>query len=120
MIDLLDIGEIKDLLLARYEGIKNRVWHENESLTPFNNQQLQEKVDEAWASYINGIDCVVLSFSEIRDDFQDIINYSSQGRVCIDMDDDNTPYILMPKELAQKIVVLGSLPDHWSPENPSR
>lgn len=114
MMYLVEIGEIKDMLSARYEIIRDKIWHETQP--PEYNQKFQATIDEAWASYLNGIDCIALADTDIRDDFADIINYSAQGRVCIDMEDEDTPYILMPMELAQKVVVLGSLPDTWCPE----
>jgi hypothetical protein len=74
--------------------------------------------DEGFFSeYLNRLDCTVIDEDDVRQDFEDIVNYSVQGKVCITCEDPNARvYILMPKELAQKALVFGCLPDSWSPE----
>lgn len=111
MMYLVEIGEIKDMLTAKKESIRNKIWRKPEWDT-----SLHRKVEEEWVAYLNGIDCIIITDADIRYEFADIINYSAKGRVCIDLEDLETPYVLMPEELAQKVVVLGSLPDTWCPE----
>jgi hypothetical protein len=68
-----------------------------------------------WAEYLDGLDCTVIDKDDILDDFESIINSSAQGRVCV-YDKNYRDYILVPKELARKALVLGGLPDSWFPE----
>lgn len=75
-------------------------------------------VDEYWAEYLNGLDCTVIDRDDILEDFESIVNSSAQGRVCV-YDKNYKDYILVPKELAMKALVLGGLPDSWFPEGSS-
>ena len=72
-------------------------------------------LESAWYNYLNGLDCTVIDKDDILEDFESIVNSSAQGRVCV-YDKNYKNYILVPKELARKAVVLGGLPDSWFPE----
>mgnify|MGYP006266901263 CR=1 FL=1 len=76
----------------------------------------EQALDEVWTEYLNGIDCTVITRDDIRDDFEGVI-HSAQGMVCVaNAGDERTQYILVPKELAEKALVLGGLPERWFPE----
>jgi hypothetical protein len=106
----MNVKKIREMLRQKYREILA-----GQSVTPRSRANAE---DDLWL-YLNGLDCTVLDSGEIHDDFEDIVNYSVQGRVCVRLPlrMGEVNYILMPKELAQKVVVLGGLPDHWSPEN---
>jgi len=84
-------------------------------------------LDALWAEYLNGIDCEVVDQDDIVEDFENLFNFSSRTRVCISMSRINNKrpgvffqdtYVLIPKQLAEKVLVLGWFPDKWSPAEP--
>lgn len=78
----------------------------------------EDKFDESWTEFLNNIDCTIITHEDIRNDLEGIINYSSRGKVCVPTRFANDcPYVLMHEELAEKILVLGGVPDSWFPES---
>lgn len=115
---MIDTFKIRVMLEERQAKITSDLW---DRLKPKDwAGDFENSLDEAWAAYLNGINCTALTEDEIKEDFEDIVNYSAPGRVCISMDDDETPYILFPVELAEIALALGGLPDSWFPENVGR
>lgn len=116
----MNTSRLKEILEARLEEIAGKLW---EDLRPADfDHKFSIRLDEAWAEYLNGIDCIILEEDDIRDDFESIFNESSQGRVCVTIDHptqdaDNKQYILMSRELAEKSMVLDGLPESWFPES---
>ena len=72
--------------------------------------------DEDWILFLNGIDCSVLSMEYIVQDFPHVMNFDSSVRngVCLydPHGDENgiTSYIFVPRDFAEKILVLGDMP----------
>lgn len=72
--------------------------------------------DEDWILFLNGIDCSVLSMEHIVENFPDIMNFDSSVRNGVCLHDPHgyengiTSYVFMPRDLAEKILVLGDLP----------
>jgi hypothetical protein len=101
------VNKLAELFFARHADLWIR-------LSPVTTGGLQS----AWAEYLNGLDCTVIDRDDILEDFESIVNSSAQGRVCV-YDKTYKDYILVPKELAMKALVLGGLPDSWFPEGSS-
>jgi len=107
----MKLDNIKKMFSDRHSSLVDSLWT---SLAPGDwSNSFQRKVDEAWAEYLNGLDCTVLGEQEILEDLENIVNHSAQGRICISLEEE---YILVPNELAEKALVLGGLPDSWFPE----
>lgn len=101
----IHIQKIRHMLKERMEKIRNDLGGPHRSAS--------RSLEQEWLGYLNGIDCEVLDEDEARDEFEDLFNYSAQTRICVSF---FHSYILMPKELAEKTLVLGGLPDHLCPE----
>ena len=120
----MKLDKIRKMFADRYGSLVGSIWSGIGPSEPF-----QRKVDEEWAEYLNGLDCTVLGEQEILDDFKNIVNHSAQGRICISLEEETKTfgggslqhgwYILVPKDLAEKALVLGALPDSWFPEKTS-
>jgi hypothetical protein len=102
------VNKLAELFSARHADLWRR-------LEPSMNAGSLVRMQYAWYNYLNGLDCTVIDKDDILEDFESIVNSSAQGRVCV-YDKNYKDYILVPKELARKAVVLGGLPDSWFPE----
>lgn len=111
----VDVSKISKLLEEKWDNISFDLW-ERENPKDWSSS-FQDRLDEKWTEYLNAIDCIVLTREDIREDLESIINQSSRGRCCIETHFSLSPYILMPIELAKKILVLNHLPDAWFPED---
>lgn len=114
MIDDRSVDKLTKIFSDRFERIRSDLW---DRLKPKkdHDESFARAVTEAWADYVNGLDCIFLDKSDILYDFRDIANRSVQGRVCIH-DEEADEYILVPLGLAKKALILGGLPDQWFPE----
>lgn len=72
--------------------------------------------DEAWTCFLNGHDCNVILEEDVVDNLPHFVNYDMKIRDCVCINDPHSgdsgvqSYILVPRELAEKTVVLGRLP----------
>lgn len=72
--------------------------------------------DEAWTSFLNGHDCNVIVEEDILDDLPHFLNHQIRKRDVVCINDPHSgesgmqSYILVPRDLAEKAVVLGHLP----------
>ena len=78
------------------------------------------ELESVWVEYLNGIDCLSLGVVDIQP-IEDLVNQTAQGRVCVrscfvPFPSRPLDYIFIPRELAEKALVLGGLPDSWFPE----
>ena len=63
---------------------------------------------EVWADYLNRMDCTYLDSDE---DMMSLVNEGCfDGKVCIVDPLSKNDFILIPREFAEKILVLGGLP----------
>lgn len=75
-----------------------------------------EDLDEDWICFLNSHDCTVVNMEDIIDDFAHLVNYDSRigNSVCITdihgLNSGVSSFIFIPKELAEKVLVLGDLP----------
>lgn len=109
----MNIEKIRKILEDKYERMRSELWDE---MKPEDySSKFARKMDEFWTEYMNSLDCILITDEDIKEDLEGIINNSSRGRVCIRMGEedlcDEDLYILMPQELADKVLVLGGLPD---------
>ena len=66
---------------------------------------------DAWADYLNRLDCIYLDADEVKQDFEALVNDGCfDGKFCIVDPFTMRDYILVPREFAEKILVLGGLP----------
>lgn len=125
----MNIEKIKKILEDKYERMRIEFWHKMKSKAyldyVMDDLCSTKRMNELWTKYMNSLDCTLITEEDIKEDLEGIINDSSQGRVCIRMgdehDDNMLPpwpnskmdrhYILMPQDLADKVLVLGELPD---------
>lgn len=109
------VERLKKIIDAKHTELVNKLWDE---VKPVNwTPSFEAVLDSRWCEYLNGLDCTVVTEDDILEDFESIVNYSAQGRVCVSMDDEGGKlHILVPKGLAEKALVLGGLPESWFPE----
>jgi hypothetical protein len=115
------IQKISKILEDKHDLIAKSLWeeldkanHGGENIYPTFNTRFEE----LWVEFLNRIDCTIITHEDIREDFEGIINYSSRGKVCVPTHfANNCPYVLMHEELAEKILILGGVPDSWFPES---
>lgn len=119
----MNTQKLAEIFSEKFHMMATELWREMRHLA------FEEKFDEIWTEYLNGIDCTVITRDDIRDDFEGVI-HSAQGKVCVAVNpkipslsertvyilDRRTPYILVPVELADKALILGGLPERWFPE----
>ena len=120
----MNVGKIKDLLDERFEKIRSELW---DTIKPKDHDRDFDKaLDHAWAEYLNGVDCEVVDQDDIVEEFENLFNHSSKTRVCVSLNEINgkrfgafysDSYVLIPTQLAEKVLVLGWFPDKWSPES---
>jgi hypothetical protein len=65
------------------------------------------KVPGSWLDYVTGLGCVFLRFDEI---IEDIYDGSIAGKVVVENPSSMGGVIVMTKEFAEKVLVLGGLP----------
>lgn len=114
MIDGRSVDKLTEIFSDRFEKVRSDLWDRLKPKKDYD-ESFVRSLTEAWADYVNGLNCIFLDKSDILDDFQTIANRSVQGRVCI-IDEEADEYILVPLELAKKALILGGLPDSWFPE----
>lgn len=123
-----DISELKSFLEIRLEKIRSELW---DKLKPIeHDREFDKALNARWVEYLNGIDCLLLDQDDIVEDFENLFNISAQLRICIPWTFRSPPsaknyvdgdiYVLMSKELAEKALVLGWLPDNWFSETSER
>lgn len=116
---MTDASKISRILEEKYDLISNSLW-DNWAASVYDATSIakiiRNKLDELWLELMHRINCIIITHEEIREHLEGIINCSSKGKVCVSTRfTDNYPYILMHEELAKKILVLGEVPDSWSP-----
>lgn len=117
---MTDTSKISNILKEKHDSISRSLWEELDKANDGGNiyATFNTRFEDLWVEFLNRIDCIIITHHDIRDDFDGIINYSSRGKVCVPTRFANDcPYVLMHEELAEKILVLGGVPDSWSPES---
>lgn len=112
---MIHTDRLREILDLKHTEILNQLW---ERLKPIHwTPGFESRLEEEWTEYLNGLDCTVVEDDELLEDLETIINFSAQGRVCVSMDNEGGKlHILVPRELAEKALVLGGLPESWFPE----
>jgi len=73
-----------------------------------------QSLDEGWVVFLDGHDCVVMSLSEIKNSFQDMVNFDSclrEGLCVPDPHSSGCRFIIVPRQFAEKVLVMGGFPD---------
>lgn len=65
-----------------------------------------------WSVYMNFLDCTLVDQEDLLENFDEMVNFGSLVResVCVKDPCDGSGFIMVPKELSQKVIVLGALP----------
>lgn len=78
---------------------------------------IYDDVESEWIQFLEKHNCVVMEIEDIRGRFQDIINFDScvkEGICLIDpygAEVGLEQYVIVPREFAEKLLVLGGFPD---------
>lgn len=110
----MNTSKISSLLEDKYLSIESDLW---DKIRPKDwGPDFQRSMEEAWCGYLNGLDLTILTHEDIRYDFESIVNHSAQGRVCVSIErpsnnENDAAFVLIPKELAERILILGYLPE---------
>ena len=114
----MNTQKLVEIFSEKFHMMENELWKQMPAgQDPADLPELgafERELDEVWTEYLNGIDCTVITRADIRDDFEGVI-HSAQGKVCV-ASSKRSQYILVPKELAEKALILGGLPERWFPE----
>lgn len=67
--------------------------------------------DEFWTLYMNSLDCLLIDEEDLLENFDEMVNfgYSVRESVCLKNPCNKEGFILVDKELAERILVLGTL-----------
>jgi len=74
-------------------------------------------VDEEWTEFLEKYNCVLMNDEDIKNRFQDIINFDSciKNGICLvdplGSEIGVEQYVIVPREFAEKLLVLGGFPD---------
>lgn len=74
-------------------------------------------VEEEWIEFLNKHDCSVINLEDIKDSFQDMVNFDSAVRNGLCVSDPHGrsigvfQFVLVPRKFAEKLLVLGGFPD---------
>lgn len=65
-----------------------------------------------WTLYMNHLDCTIVDHDDLLENFDDMVNFGKlvKESVCLKDPCDETSFILVPKVLAERVLVLGGLP----------
>jgi hypothetical protein len=107
---MIEAAKIRSLLSERLAAI-----------TRANPNLSNSELESVWIEYLNGIDCISVEVEQVVEELLDFMNHTAQGRVCVrscfvPFPSRPLDYIFMPRELAERALVLGGLPDSWFPE----
>lgn len=73
--------------------------------------------EDKWVELLNSHDCTVLTIEDIKESFQDLINFDSSVKSGLCVSDPHGrsigvfQYVIVPREFAEKVLVLGGFPD---------
>lgn len=119
----MNTNKIRDLLEDRFEKIRSDLW---DKLKPKDHDRnFDKELDLAWVAYLNRVDCEVVDQEDIVEEFENLFNNSAKTRICVNLAEIETrrpgmyfqdTWVLIPKKLAEKAIILGGLPDEWTPE----
>lgn len=67
--------------------------------------------EEFWTLYMNSLDCLLVDEEDLLENFDEMVNFGSSLRdsVCLKNPCNTEGFILVDKELAERILVLGAL-----------
>lgn len=65
-----------------------------------------------WTCYMNSLDCLVIDKDDLLENFDEMVNFGNAVKtsVCVKDPCYKGCYVLVPKDVAEKAVVLGGLP----------
>lgn len=78
---------------------------------------IYDTVESEWIQFLEKHNCVVITSEDIRDRFQDIINFDSCIKNGICLVDPNgsevglEQFLIVPRDFAEKLLALGGFPD---------
>ena len=110
------IQRLEGIFRERYESLVAVHWQTTALNPMFGNWKLAtyQSLDEGWVVFLNGHDCVVMSLAEIKNSFQDMVNFDSCLREGLCVHDPHTAdcrFIIVPRQFAEKVLVMGGFPD---------
>lgn len=64
-----------------------------------------------WTCYMNSLDCLLVDREDLLENFDEMVNFgkSVKENVCLRNPCNEGDFILVPKDLAEKVLVLGAL-----------
>lgn len=95
------VARLQDILLSRFGEMVG----------------IYDNVEAEWVEFLEKHNCVVITSEDIKDSFQHIINFDSSVRngVCLIDPYGNEigveQFVIVPREFAEKLLVLGGFPD---------
>jgi hypothetical protein len=74
-------------------------------------------VEDEWLEFLNKHDCSLINLEDIKESFQDMVNFDSAVRNGLCVNDPHGrsigvfQFVIVPREFAEKLLVLGGFPD---------
>lgn len=104
--------------IERLEGIFRSRYGDMVSLSPRPSlAALDGTVEDEWIEFLNKHDCSVMNLEDIKDSFQDMINFDGAVRNGLCVSDPHGrsigvfQFVIVPREFAEKVLVMGGFPD---------
>jgi hypothetical protein len=68
-------------------------------------------IEEVWSLWMNSHDVLIITTDDLLESFADMVNFGSAVKktVCITNPSDAMEFLLVPKELAERCLVMGEL-----------
>ena len=115
------IERLKGIFRDRYGSMVAVHWQTTALNPMFGNWKLAtyQSLDEGWVGFLEGHDCVVMAMEEIKNEFQDLVNFDSCLREGLCVPDPHSAYtkagderfIIIPRQFAEKVLVMGGFPN---------
>jgi len=108
------IERLKGIFRDRYGSMVAVHWQTTALNPMFGNLPTYQSLDEGWVVFLDGHDCVVMSLAEIKNSFQDLVNFDSclrEGLCVPDPHSSGCRFIIVPRQFAEKVLVMGGFPD---------
>lgn len=97
-------------LQIAFEDSWKRIRNGNRPICVNCDPDLHPTDSEFWTLYVNFLDCLMIEKEDLLENFDEMVNFgSSKESVCIKDPCNQGDFILVPKSLAEKTLVLGTL-----------
>lgn len=108
-VTLVTVRKLQIAFDSAWKRIRGGHRPESVDLTPISTPMPD---GDFWTVYMNSLDCLLVDEEDLTENFDDMVNFGKAVKegVCLKDPCSDGAFILVPKELAEKTLVLGDLP----------